>query len=162
MRKLLLISGLALIICGWEPYKPEPFPYRPILMTRQVLESSVAYMPPRIIEKPGKIYTIGKYIYVNEKYNGIHVIDNTDPSNPVNAGFVRIPGCIDMALKGTILYADNAVDLVAVDLTDLENLHVTSRVKNAFPELLPPGESYIPWEYNAENRPENTIIIGWE
>lgn len=66
-----------------------------------------------------------------------------------------------MAMKGNILYADNAVDLVAVDLSSPVNIMVTKRIKNVFPELTPPGYNWIPWNYTAENRPENTIVVEW-
>lgn len=162
MKKLILSAFIVAIFCGIAPYPSEPFPYRPIVMTRQVLETSVEMIEPVKLIKPGKIYIKDNYIFINEKFKGLHIINNTDPSNPVKAGFLRIPGCIDMAVKGNILYADNAVDLVAVDLSNPLNIVVTKRIKNVFPELTPPGQSWTPWNYSAEQRPANTIIIGWE
>ena len=66
-----------------------------------------------------------------------------------------------MAVKGQTLYADNAVDLVAIDLSDINNITVTKRIKNVFPELSTPDGSYY-WKYSSKNRPENTIIVGWD
>ena len=154
MKKLAIFGGFILLFCSYDPYIPEPFPYKPILLTRPVLENSVEVLQPQNLVKPGKIYISGNYLFINEKYMGIHIINNTDPVNPVNTAFIRIPGCIDMAVKGNVLYADNAVDLVALDMTDLSDIKVTKRIKNTFPELLPPGEDYIPWEFTAANRPE--------
>ena len=163
MKKLFISLFVIVLFCSVDPVPSEPFPYRPILMTRTTLESSVDLLkdPVKLVH-PGKIYIKDNYLFINEKYKGIHVIDNTDPSNPKKAGFLRIPGCIDMAVKGNILYADNAVDLVAIDISNPDNIAVTKRIKYVFPELNPPGQSWIPWNYEAENRPENTIIVGWE
>jgi hypothetical protein len=63
-------------------------------MTRADLEKSVFYQPVgRNLEDPGKIYYKFPYIYVNEKYKGIHLINNSDPQNPVKEGFIVAPGC---------------------------------------------------------------------
>src|SRR4030043_1599912 len=161
MKKLILLAGIILLFCSVEPVPSEPFPYRPIAMTRQMLESSVEMLGPAKLIKPGKIYIKDNYIFNNEKYQGVHIINNTDPSNPVKEGFLRIPGCIDIGMKGNTLYADNAVDLVAVDLSNPARTIVTKRIKNIFPELTPPGYIWVPWNYSAENRPANTIIVEW-
>lgn len=161
MRKLILLAGIIILFCGVEPVPSESFPYKPILMTREMLESSVAMMPPVELVNTGKIYISNNYIFINEKYKGVHVIDNSDPSNPVKTGFLRIPGCLDIAVKGNVLYADNAVDLIAVDMTNPSGTVVTKRIRNIFPERNPPGYDWIPWNYNTENRPKNTIIVEW-
>jgi hypothetical protein len=138
--------------------------YVPVLMDRDVMEASVHFDSSQPIKETGKIYVQGNYIFISEKYQGIHIIDNRNPSNPVKAGFFRVPGCVDMAIKNNVLYVDNAVDLVAIDFdsTNWSNSKVSSRIKDVFPELSPPVQSYIPWEFTKESRPKNTIIIGWK
>jgi hypothetical protein len=139
--------------------------YVPILMDRVAMESSVHFDSiPQAIKETGKIYVKGSYIFISEKFQGVHVIDNRNPSNPKKIGFFRVPGCVDMAIKNNILYVDNAVDLVAItfDSTTWSNSKVSSRVTNIFPELSPPETSYIPWEFSISSRPENTIIVGWK
>jgi len=147
-----------------EPYHYEPFSeYKPVLMKRAELEKSISFSLAREMIQPGKIYLKGDTIYINEKYKGIHVIDNTDPTNPKKIGFIVIPGCIDMAMKTDILYADNSVDLVSIQLGgNLSQLSVTKRLKNTFPELTPPDNRTLQSQYQPNNRPENTVIVGWE
>ena len=67
-----------------------------------------------------------------------------------------------MTIKNTSLFADNATDLVAIDLSNPENLTVTNRIINAFPEATPPDLDYIPYMFTIANRPRNTVIVGWE
>lgn len=162
MKNFILSALIILIFCSVDPVPSEPFPYRPIVMTRQMLESSVEMQEPARLVKPGKIYIKDNYIFINEKYHGVHIINNTDPSNPVKTGFLRIPGCIDIAMKENVLYADNAVDLIAVDLSNPSAISVTKRIKSVFPEHTPPGYTWVPWNYSPENRPQNTIIVAWE
>jgi hypothetical protein len=128
----------------------------PIFMKRADLEQSVKYATEsRPLKNPGKIYCKDHYIYVNELYKGVHVINNSNPAHPVNEGFIIVPGCIDMAVKGNILYVDNAVDLVAFDLITKQ---VTQRIKEVLPEPSSPGY----WNYYPYNRPKDMILVGWK
>ena len=137
--------------------------YKPVLMTRDALENSISYQEPRQLCRTGKIYFKDNIIYINEKYLGVHVIDNSNPSQPANLGFISVPGSVDMAMKNNVLFIDNATDLVAIDLTEsAANLIITKRIKNVFPEHLPPDGLGLRSEFQIENRPKNTIIIGWE
>jgi hypothetical protein len=132
-------------------------------MEREMLEKSITFEAPHQMCATGKIYFKDDFIYINEKYSGIHVIDNSNPSTPVNIGFISIPGSVDMAMKNNILYVDNAVDLVAIDLSQgIENITVTKRLIEVFPEHTPPDGEFLRPEFRIENRPENTVIIAWE
>lgn len=143
----------------WNPYSE----YKPILMKRTQLENSIQFIEEQKLIKPGKIYIKGDTVYLNEKFRGVHVIDNSRPENPEVLGFITIPGCIDMAIKSNVLYADNAVDLVAVELSgNLSDIRVTKRVREVFPELSPPDMLPPEPAYDTNNRPENTVVVDWE
>jgi hypothetical protein len=107
--------------------------YEPVYLTFDELRASVAKQAPEPVREAGKIYIIGNYLLVNEPGKGIHVFNNADPATPENLAFINIPGNIDMAVKGNILYADSYVDLVALDISDPENIQVVSRVTDVFP-----------------------------
>ena len=89
------------------------------------------------LKKPGRIYFKDNYIYINEYYEGIHVIENANPANPVKVKFIKIPGNLDLAIKGNILYANNVVDLVALDISDLNNINEVGRIDSIFPYGVP-------------------------
>lgn len=167
MRILYLpLLGLSLLLgaCTKKTPEPDSVPhYRPLLMSREQLESSVSGQPPRTLRVPGKIFVNSRYLFVNEQYQGIHMFDNSDPAHPVALQFLRIPGNVDLAVRGNLLYADNGPDLVVLDINDPANVRVAGRTRNALPELLPPfrSVSFTP-EYQPANRPANTVIVGWE
>ena len=73
---------------------------------------------PVEIDTTGKIYVKDNYIYINELYDGIHVINDTNPSSPQRIAFIPIPGDVDIAIKDTTLYADSYVDLVTIDISN--------------------------------------------
>ena len=131
--------------------------YTPVFMSRETLENSVKYIAgARDMIQTGKIYYRAPYIYVNERYKGVHVINNTDREHPVNEGFILAPGCIDMAVKGSILYLDNAVDFVSFDL---DSKQVTKRIREVFPEpLRPDGANF----YSLPGRPKGYILVEWK
>lgn len=141
----------------YEPYTA----YSPILMTREQLNSSVRFEAPQKMSNPGKIYLKGSALYIVEKFKGIHVVNNSDRANPQKIGFIQVPGCVDLAIKGSNLYVDNAVDLVTIDISRISELKVTERISNVFPELVPPDIEYVPSMYSKDNRPDGTVIIAW-
>jgi len=113
----------------------------PVYMSYENLRSAVSDTTPAEISHPGKIYLYGDFILVNEIRKGIHVVNNADPENPVVTSFIKIPGNIDMAIKNNILYADSYVDLVAIDISDLNNIQEVARFEDLFSWSLPPYEA---------------------
>ncbi|ALW83856.1 hypothetical protein AUC43_01295 [Hymenobacter sedentarius] len=165
----LPLLGLCLLLksCVSPTQNPAPgtppVSYRPILMSRQQLETSVAGQPPRALQVPGKIFISNRYLFVNELYQGIHIYDNADPAKPTEVQFLRIPGNVDLAVRGSLLYADNGPDLVVIDIGDPAQARVVGRTRNALPELAAPIRNFsLPAEYQPANRPANSVIVGWE
>ena len=160
---LIILLMFSLSSCFDNFNNPEYSEYKPVLMKRDVLEQSISFQGPRQLCRTGKMYFKDNFIYINEKYEGVHVIDNSNPAIPVSLGFIVIPGSVDMAMKNNILYVDNAVDLVSLDLSgDLDNIQLTKRIREIFPEDTPPDGLTMRPEFQKGSRPENTIIIGWE
>jgi len=136
--------------------------YKPVFMLRSEMEKNIKIQSPRAIRETGKIYLKDNYIFINEKYRGIHVLDNSDPENPTPKAFINIDGCIDMAIKENVLYADNAVDLIALRFNpEISEIEVTKRIKNTFPELPAPDERQLTWK-EQKAIPENAILVRWE
>ncbi len=115
----------------------------PLYLTYEDLRTSIKTEMPRNIEHAGKIYIYGKYLFVNEQLKGIHVLDNSDPSNPRNVKFINIPGNIDLAIKENILFVDSYVDLVGLDISDMNDIKEVRRNKDALSYKVPtPEEDY--------------------
>lgn len=104
----------------------------PVYVTPEQLLEAVEILPARELEDPGKIYAYGDYILVNERYKGLHIIDNSNPAQPQNAGFLNIPGNVDMAIRNNVLYADHVHDLLAIDVSDMLNPVVSGVVEGVF------------------------------
>ena len=161
-RKVLIVAMLFALVGLMAFDVAPPREYTPVLLSREDLSRSVFNQAPQEYSSPGKIYVYNSLILIVDKYKGVHVINNSAPATPVKMGFIHIPGCMDVAVKEGVLFADNAVDLVSVDISTYPEITILDRVLNTFPEPTPPGMSYIPSEYSRWNRPRNTIIVGWE
>ncbi|MCE7042129.1 LVIVD repeat-containing protein [Dyadobacter sp. CY312] len=104
----------------------------PFTRTLADIRASVKIESPHEMKRPGKLYTKGKYLFINEIKQGIHVIDNSNPSSPAFVSFIAIPGNGDLAVKGNTLYADSYTDLVAIDISDPTKAKEVGRVQNVF------------------------------
>lgn len=135
--------------------------YDPVFMKRVDLENSIAIGSPRSLGTPAKIYTKDKFLFISEAGVGVHVIDNQNLYAPNNIGFIKILGCFDMAIKGNILYADNATDLVTIDLSNPNNINVTGRLVDVFPEPVPPDNLLVRPEHLKQNRPADLVLVKW-
>jgi len=91
-----------------------------------------SFFDDRKLEHPGKIYYYDNMIMINEKYEGIHIFDNTDPSSPLKLGFMAIPGNLDVAIQNNILYADSYVDLLTIDVNNLKQPQLLCRDEEVF------------------------------
>jgi hypothetical protein len=126
----------------------------PIYKTLSQVRAEVKVSPKEPLQSPGKIYIKGDYIFLNETDKGIHVIDNTDASNPQNMAFINIPGNQDLAIKDNILYADCYSDLLAIDITDVHHIVVKKTIESVFLNRI----GY----FMASSNPDSIFIItGW-
>lgn len=107
--------------------------YNPVYETRAGVKANIKSNTAKEVQNPGKLYIFGNYIFLNEIDKGIHIIDNSNPASPKNVAFIDIPGNLDMAVKGNILYADLYADLVTIDITDPLNVVVKKYNERIFP-----------------------------
>lgn len=100
-----------------------------------VREADIITEPGKQLDNPGKIYLFGDYLFINEPQKGIHILDNSNPSSPINLAFINIPGNVDLAINSNILYADSYVDLLAFDISNLNDIKLVKRVENVFEHM---------------------------
>lgn len=158
----LLLFVIAASLTGCMDNTVEKITYTanvPVYMPFNEFRSSFAKGDTCEITIPGKIYFKDGYLFVNEYGKGIHVIDNSDPANPEKIAFYKILGNVDMAIRGNILYADSYIDLLAIDISDLENPREVGRLENIFPEVVPEGDVW--YAYAMVDRSKG-VIIDWK
>lgn len=122
----------------------------PVYKTVEEVRVPITAQAARELENPGKIYLYNNYVLVNELLEGVHVIDNSNPAAPQNIAFIPIPGNVDMAMKGNVMYADNYMDLVAIDLTAPGQASLLKRIESLFPT------------YGTNPEDENELLVAYK
>lgn len=117
-------------------------------------DHTVTSTAARELESPGKMYFYNDFIFISELNEGIHIIDNSTPTNPQRVSFINIPGNRDIAVRGNMLYADGYVDLFVIDITDPKSVVQVGREKDVFP--------YDNWHNGFVGNPELGLVRNWK
>lgn len=143
----LFITGL--LACNESESTEMVRGLKPIYGTAEELARLIKADEPLPLKQVGKIYTKDNYLFINEVNKGVHVFQNSDPTNPLKLKFIHVPGNVDIAIKGNFMYADMGTGLVTIDIADLDNVKVT-HIDN----------DYVS-EINQVQPPQNTLdVIG--
>lgn len=119
----------------------EFFQYQPVRMTLAEMRQDIEVFPSFALKEPGKMYYYKNMLFINERGKGVHIYNNEDPSNPVYLHFYRIHANFDIAIKDDIMYADNGIDIISLDISDLANPVITKRIENFKQAYLPAGDN---------------------
>jgi hypothetical protein len=159
--EIVLISAVSFTCLATSQLPPTL--YEPIYMSWEEFRSAVKVLPPEPIGKRGKIYTKGDYLYVCEPNRGIHILDIRDLAHPEPKAFFRIPGNLDVAIKGSALYADSFTDLLVFCLAqDPADSLLVKRIENVFP--YDPGQTLGQDEFLSRSKEvdkKKGVVIAW-
>lgn len=164
--KTSLFFLLAFLLLGCINPPPE-FPdediegYKPIYASDS--DNTVQLQSARSIINPGQIYVKSTLLLINEIGEGLHIIDNTDPSAPVNRGFLKIRGSENMALKDGVLYINQFNSLLVIDVNDIQHFSIIATHKdvldqNSYNQPVPPVNGYY---FECADLAKGEVI-GWQ
>lgn len=159
----MLFGALGMVSCDDEDNGKydEYLVARPIKMSKAEFKNSIDIVAPVPMGESGKIYVYADYIFVNDKYRGVHVLDNKDPRAPKKIAFIKIPGNVDISVKDGYLYADSITDLVVLDISDMNNIKQVNRLENVLRDnVVFPFEADI-YEWQDIDY-GNEVVLGWE
>ena len=174
---LLLITIFFTASCEWDSVNNADEEWvdvtyvTPVYETASSLVDQVVVVEPKEQTSLGKIITYQNYVFINEPMEGIHVVDHTDPSNPINLSFLSIPGNLDMSIVDDHLYVDMFSSLAVFDIRDVlsPKFKESYTVENVFDydafwnfplEIWEDTYSYIEYrEYPDKNR---GIVVDWQ
>jgi hypothetical protein len=178
MKKIYLLSVFVLSIfvmsCDNEDNSELVKFAVPTLKTLADIRNDVSVGSARQTNSDGKIYVTDNYLFYIAQEEGVHVFNNTNPTTPVNIAFINLEGVHDISVKGNYLFADNFVDLLVFDISNIQNITLVRTVENviAFSATYPedaeyydytiwPNEGEIITGFTLENRerPEGQELI---
>jgi hypothetical protein len=78
----------------------------------------------------------------------------------LNIAFINIAGVHDIAVKGNFLYADNFIDLLVFDISNIRNITLVRTIENAisFTPIYPPNAEF--YDYNSIIN-QDEIVTGY-
>ena len=134
--------------------------YVPVYASRQTVNTIVA-QPARSTVNPGKIYAFGQYLFQVEQNEGIHIINNADPSTARKVAFLKVPMATEIAIKNSFLYTNNLNDLVVFSLANITEPKLVNRITNAFPVI---DQKYPPSSNTFFECTDSSkgIVVNWE
>ena len=119
---------------------------------------TIKYEAAKNIEQKGSIYFKDNFLFILDNFEGIHIIDNSNPSSPVNKGYYAITGITGISINNQYLYVNAYTDLVVIDVSVIDNPSEVGRIENVFDYAWP---SYDPQYPLAEVDASKGIITGW-
>ncbi|WP_026710086.1 LVIVD repeat-containing protein [Flavobacterium filum] len=158
---IIAISLFMFTACNDEEGNNETAKFAvPIVKTLSEIRNSITIESAQPTQSDGKIYVTQSLLFYVAQESGIHVFDNSNPQNPQNMIFINLEGVHDIAIKGNYLYADNFVDLVVFDISDLNNITLVRTVENVlefYPAYPEEAEYYAYEDYPGVNE----IMVGF-
>lgn len=157
---LFLFAALSMVSCDKEDDTDLVRFAVPTVKSLAEIRSSVSVTSAQPTQSNGKIYVAEHYLFYIAKESGVHVFDNTNPSSPQNIAFINLAGVHDIAVKGNYLFADNFVDLLVFDISNIQNISLVRTVPNSivfFPQYPEDAEFY---DYTV-NPNQDEIITGF-
>lgn len=160
---LFLLSCLVIIFssCTSEDTPKDQAVFAvPIVKSMADVRAGISVSAAKQTNSEGKIYVAEDYLFYVAKEEGVHIFDNHNPAAPQNIAFINIEGVHDIAVKGQILYADNFVDLLVFDISDISNIILIKTVENSlifYPTFPIDAEFY---DYTVMTNP-GEIVVGY-
>jgi len=133
----------------------------PVYKSKAALRQSVGVTSPQATHSDGKIYIAEKLLFYIAQEQGIHIFDNSNPAQPQNIAFIQVEGVHDISVKGNYLYADNFMDLVVFNLSNLQQISLVQTLPDVFefyPQF-PAGADFMAWDVIPN---EDDIMIGFQ
>ncbi len=175
MNKIILFLLVSLLVGCTSPDDIAQIEFegmKPVYVTEE--ENRVAITEARSFERLGKIVYAAPYLLINERFKGIHVVDNSDPSNPMKLNFIQIPGNTDFTVRQGYIYANHGSDFKVFQLAfgletsladelSIQETYVieqffTSGQNNTIQGLVPPNYSGF---FECVD-PDKGIVVNWE
>ncbi|MFN8670735.1 MAG: hypothetical protein U0457_01470 [Candidatus Sericytochromatia bacterium] len=133
MKKKFILFYLFLLIIDFSCITGLDYDYKTelIYVAFDKFKDKIKITNTRPLHQVNKIYTYKKFLFINDSNMGVHIIDNTNPSEPKNKGFLQIPFNEDISIKKDVLYADSLDELIAIDISEIEKnkINITKRLK---------------------------------
>lgn len=133
--------------------------FEPVFVTANEWRNSSFFCGvPQPVCEATSFYVYQDYLFMVEANRGLHILDNSDASNPTPITFMEVPGGQGLAVRNDILYLNQYTDLIAFDLSNPELPELVGRTEDVFEpysvfaQVLPGDQFVAEWLPTNERR----------
>ena len=98
----------------------------PVIKSKSEVRNSISIESAQPTNSDGKIYVYNDLLFYIAQNSGIHIFNNENPVSPQNIAFIELEGAQDISVKDDILYADNFMDIVVFDISDISDIQLVN------------------------------------
>lgn len=102
--------------------------------TIETVRNSFSVEPGKEITHPAGVYRNGNYLILLQEGEGIGIMDISNRENPIPLAFIKLLANSHAVIKDQYILADNGPDLVSINIGNLQNITLTTRLENVFPD----------------------------
>lgn len=165
MRNFTFLVSLFLLLQSCDPLGSGSWSggqqaYVPVYVKPENL-TAISVQSAKAITKPGKVYVKGNLLLQNDVNTGVHLIDISNPSQPVKLAFLNVPFSTEISIKDNFLYVNNFNDLLVFNISNPSSPSLVKRLEDVFPYH---NNEYPP----VSNRyfecvdPSKGIVVDWK
>ena len=164
MRNITCLVSLLLLLQACDPisgnFNGQSQAYVPVYAKPENLEA-ISVQAGKAITKPGKVYVKGNLLLQNDVNTGVHLIDISNPSQPVKLAFLNVPFSTEISIKDNFLYVNNFNDLLVFNISNPSSPSLVKRLEDVFPyhnnEYPPVSNTYFECV-----DPSKGIVVDWK
>lgn len=128
----------------------------------QVSAETIFSSEPRSVGLLQSFSVFKEYILVTERDQGIHVLDNSNPEDPVAIYFWNIPGIRNFTVANNNLLVPIGSRLVTIDVSDIDNIFLRSIQEDFFEDA---DTNLFPEDYRGSFECVDLakgVVVDWE
>ncbi len=165
MRNFTFLVSLFLLLQSCDPLGSGSWSggqqaYVPVYVKPENL-TAISVQSAKAITKPGKVYVKGNLMLQNDVNTGVHLIDISNPSQPVKLAFLNVPFSTEISIKDNFLYVNNFNDLLVFNISNPSSPSLVKRLEDVFPyhnnEYPPVSNTYFECV-----DPSKGIVVDWK
>ncbi len=106
--------------------------YEPVVIEGAAFRNDIVAEAPRSVCHPSGFAAAGDYLFMIERGEGIHLLNNNRAGNPEAVSFLPVTGAHSLIVRDGRLYVNNYVDLLVFDISDPARPTMLSRTEDVF------------------------------
>lgn len=133
----------------------------PVIKSKTALRNSISIQSPQPTNSDGKIYIYENLLFYIAQNSGIHIFNNQNPATPENLVFIQLEGVHDISVKNNMLYADNFMDLVVMDISNISNIQIVNIEEDLLSFYAPFPNEIEFYQSNINTTNDDEFVAGY-